>query len=257
MVRAVIQLNENFNLDQFNRWQTTTDGVPYPLTKRSRFADPRPLFGGLWNYRSTFYKKVNEGRWYIAEIGNKFMDNDEPFGTTPEISGDLDDVDILTVLSKGDEPMDYFGRIMDEGGVEVVAMDDEDDGFFGVVQLQPGGDLQPGQNLQPGEVQAILAQGSSSQAPPSLAFASPVATFTDRGRRPWHRYGTWPQRFCNGDRPFSTGWCQPLPNSQARAARPSPTLHWCVQGPRPHTTRQGGAHAPCVGAGSYSDVVAA
>ena len=88
-----------------------------------------------------------------AEIGNKFMDNDEPFGTTPEISGDLDDVDILTVLSKGDEPMDYFGRIMDEGGVEVVAMDDEDDGFFGVVQLQPGGDLQPGQNLQPGEVQ--------------------------------------------------------------------------------------------------------
>ena len=86
---------------------------------------------------------------------------------------------------------------------------------------------------------------------PSFVFASPVATFTGRGRRPWHRYGTWPQRFCNGDRPFSTGWYQPLPNSQARAARP------CVQGPRPHTTRQGGAHAPCVGAGSYSDVVAA
>ena len=33
MVRAVIQLNENFNLEQYNRWQTTTDGVPYLLTK--------------------------------------------------------------------------------------------------------------------------------------------------------------------------------------------------------------------------------
>ena len=110
------------------------------------------MFGGLWNYRSTFYKKVNEGRWYIAEIGNKFMDNDEPFGTIPEISGDLNDVDIRTVLSKGDEPMDYFGRIMDEGGIEV-AMNEEDDGFFGVVQLQPGGDLQPEQDLRPGEVQ--------------------------------------------------------------------------------------------------------
>ena len=106
----------------------------------------------------------------------------------------------------------------------------------------------------PGSEKFSTLKGSSA---PSFVFASPVATFTARGRRPWHRYGTWPQRFCNGDRLFSTGWCQPLPNSQARAARPSPTLHWCVQGPRPHITRQGGAHAPCVGAGSYSDVVAA
>ena len=152
VVRAVIQLNKNFNLDRFNRWQTTTDGIPYLLTKRSRFADPRPVFGGLWNYRSTFYKKVDEGRWYIAEIGNKFMDNEEPFGTIPEIAGDLSDADILTVLSKGDEPMDYFGRLMDEGGIEA-AMDDEDDGFHGVVQLQPGGELQAGQDLRPEEVQ--------------------------------------------------------------------------------------------------------
>ena len=89
MVRAVIQLNDNFNLEQFNRWQTTTDGVPYLLTKRSRFADPRPVFGGLWSYRSTFYKRIEEGRWYVAEIGNKFMDNEEPFGSIPEIAGDL------------------------------------------------------------------------------------------------------------------------------------------------------------------------
>ena len=53
VVRAVIQLNETFNLEQFNRWQTTTDGVPYLLTKRSRFADRGPVFGGLWSYRST------------------------------------------------------------------------------------------------------------------------------------------------------------------------------------------------------------
>lgn len=65
-------------------------------------------FGGLWSYRATFYRS-DEGHWYIAEIGNKFMDNDEP--------------------------MDYFGRIMDEGGIEVMPVDDEDDGFFGVAQL--------------------------------------------------------------------------------------------------------------------------
>ena len=153
MVRAVIQLNDNFNLEQFNRWQTTTDGVPYLLTKRSRFADPRPVFGGLWSYRSTFYKRIDEGRWYVAEIGNKFMDNEEPFGSIPEIAGDLRDVDILTVLSKGDEPMDYFGRIMDEGGVEAMPVDNEDDGFLGVVQLQPEQDLRHGGDLRPEEVQ--------------------------------------------------------------------------------------------------------
>ena len=153
MVRAVIQLNDNFNLEQFNRWQTTTDGVPYLLTKRSRFADPRPVFGGLWSYRSTFYKRIEEGRWYVAEIGNKFMDNEEPFGSIPEIAGDLRDVDILTVLSKGDEPMDYFGRIMDEGGIESMPVDNEDDGFLGVVQLQPEQDLRHGGDLRPEEVQ--------------------------------------------------------------------------------------------------------
>ena len=158
VVRAIIQLNENFNLDRLNMWQTTTDGAPYVLTKRSRFADPRPVFGGLWNYRSTFYRKVDEGRWYIAEIGNKFMDMEEPFSTIPEISTHLSDVDKLTVLSTGNESMDYFGRTVDEGGVEST-MDDEDDGFHGVVQLQPGGvlqpaqDLHPGQDLQPEEVQ--------------------------------------------------------------------------------------------------------
>ena len=77
-------------------WQTTTDGAPDLLTKRSKFADPRPVFGGLWSYRSTFYRKVDEGSWCIAEIGNKFMDMDEPFSTRPEISTDLSDVDILT-----------------------------------------------------------------------------------------------------------------------------------------------------------------
>ena len=153
IVRAVIQLNNNFNLEQFNRWQTTTDGVPYLLTKRSRFADPRPVFGGLWSYRSTFYKRIEEGRWYVAEIGNKFMDNEEPFGSIPEIAGDLRDVDILTVLSKGDEPMDYFGRIMDEGGIEAMPVDNEDDGFLGVVQLQPEQDLRHGGDLRPEEVQ--------------------------------------------------------------------------------------------------------
>ena len=62
------------------------------------------------------------------------------------------------MLSKGDEPMNYFGRILDEGGVEPT-MDDEDDGFHGGVQLQPGGELQPGgdlhaeQDLRPEEVQ--------------------------------------------------------------------------------------------------------
>ena len=147
MVRAVIQLNDNFNLEQFSRWQTTTDGVPYLLTKRSRFA--RPVFGGLWSYRSTFYKRVDEGRWYVAEIGNKFMDNEEPFGAIPEIAGDLRDVDILTVLSKGGEPMDYFGRIMDEGGIEAMPVDNEDDGFLGVVQLQPEQDLRHGGDLRP------------------------------------------------------------------------------------------------------------
>ena len=99
VVRAITQLNENFNLDRLNMWQTTTDGAPYLLTKRSRFADPRPVFGGLWNYRSTFYRKVGEGRWYIAEIGNKFMDMEEPFLTTPEIAADLSDVDILKEMS--------------------------------------------------------------------------------------------------------------------------------------------------------------
>ena len=83
VVRAIIQLNENFNLDRLNMWQTTTGGAPYLLTKRSRFAHPRPVFGGLWNYRSTFYKKVGEGRWYIAEIGNKFVDMEESFSTIP------------------------------------------------------------------------------------------------------------------------------------------------------------------------------
>eukprot|EP00434_Breviolum_minutum_P013358 symbB.v1.2.011770.t1/scaffold750.1/size323489/22 len=121
MVRAVIQLNDNFNLEQFNRWQTTTDGVPYLLTKRSRFADPRPVFGGLWSYRSTFYKRIEEGRWYVAEIGNKFMDNEEP--------------------------------IMDEGGIEAMPVDNEDDGFLGVVQLQPEQDLRHGGDLRPEEVQ--------------------------------------------------------------------------------------------------------
>ena len=153
MVRAVIQLNDNFNLEQFNRWQTTTDGVPYLLTKRSRFADPRPVFGGLWSYRSTFYKRIEEGRWYVAGSGNKFMDNEKPFGSIPEIAGDLRDVDILTVLSKGDEPMDYFGRIMDEGGIEAMPVDNEDDGFLGVVQLQPEQDLRHGGDLRPEEVQ--------------------------------------------------------------------------------------------------------
>ena len=108
VVRAIIKLNHNFNLDRMNMWQTTTDGSPYLLTKRSRFADPRPVFGGLWNYRSTFYRKVGEGKWYIAEIGNKFMDMEEPFSVIPQISADLSDVDILTVLSKGDEPMNYL-----------------------------------------------------------------------------------------------------------------------------------------------------
>ena len=46
--------------------------------------------------------------------------------------------------------MNYFGRILVEGGVES-AMDDEDDGFFGVVQLRPGGDLQPEQDLHAGQ----------------------------------------------------------------------------------------------------------
>ena len=150
VVRAIIKLNDNFNLDRMNMWQTTTDGAPYLLTKRSRFADPRPVFGGLWNYRSTFYRKVGEGKWYIAEIGNKFMDMEEPFSTIPEIAADLSEVDILTVLSKGDEPMNYFGRILDEGGVEPT-IDDEDDGFHGVVQLQPGGELQPGRDLHAGQ----------------------------------------------------------------------------------------------------------
>ena len=105
VVRAIINLNENFSLDRMNMWQTTADGAPYLLTKRSRFADPRPVFGGFWNYRSTFYRKVGEGKWYIAEVGNKFMDMEEPFSVIPEIAADLSDVDILTVLSKGDEPM--------------------------------------------------------------------------------------------------------------------------------------------------------
>ena len=78
------------------------------------------------------------------------MDMEEPFSTIPEIAADLSDVDILTVLSKGDEPMNYFGRILDEGGVEST-MDDEDDGNHGVVQLQPGGELQPGQDVHAGQ----------------------------------------------------------------------------------------------------------
>ena len=132
MVRAVIQLSDDFDLRQYNRWQTTDAGVAYLLTKRSRLADPRPVFGGLWNYRSTFYKRVGgDGRWYVAEIDNKFMDNEEPFGAIPEIAGDLMDVDILTVLSKGNEPMNYYGRMMDEGGIEAMPIDNEDDGFLG------------------------------------------------------------------------------------------------------------------------------
>ena len=49
--------------------------------------------------------------------------------------------------------MDYLGRIVDEGGVEFAADDDDDDGFHGVVQLQPDGALQPEQDLRPEEVQ--------------------------------------------------------------------------------------------------------
>ena len=168
---AVIQLNENFNLEQFNRWQTPMEYIPYLLTKRSRFADPRPVCGGLWSDRSTFYKKVDEGRWYIEEIGNKFMDNEEPFRAIPEIAGDLNDVDILTVLSKGDEPMGYFGPIMDEAGVEVMPVDNED-GFYGVVQVQHEQDLHPGRDLQPEEVQGAQQEGEGHEiAAPAEAEA--------------------------------------------------------------------------------------
>ena len=44
-------------------------------------------------------------------------------------------------------------RIMDEGGIEAMPVDDEDDGFLAVVQLQPERDLRHGQDLQHGEVQ--------------------------------------------------------------------------------------------------------
>ena len=49
--------------------------------------------------------------------------------------------------------MDYFGRIMDEGGIEAMPVDNEDDGFLGVVQLQPEQDLRHGGDLRPEEVQ--------------------------------------------------------------------------------------------------------
>ena len=106
---------------------------------------------------------------------------------------------------------------------------------------------------------AILAQVVSI----SSVFSSSVGLVRAHlhgcscGRGPWHRSGSWPQRSCNGGRPLSTGWRQPWPNSQILAARPLPTPHWCVQGPRLPTTRQGGAHAPCAGAGSCSDAAAA
>ena len=68
VVRAIIRLNENFNLDRMNMWQTTTVGAPYLLTKRSRFADPRPVFGGLWNYRSTFFRKVDKENGTLLKL---------------------------------------------------------------------------------------------------------------------------------------------------------------------------------------------
>ena len=101
--------------------------------------------------------KKDVGMW--LRLGTSFMDNEEPFGSIPEIAGDLRDVDILTVLSKGDEPMDYFGRIMDEGGIEAMPVDNEDDGFLGVVQLQPEQDLRHGGDLRPEEVQGETTRG--------------------------------------------------------------------------------------------------
>lgn len=65
--------------------------------------------------------------------------------------------------------MDYFGRIMDEGGFEVMPVDDDDDdGFFGVAQLQPQQDLQPGQDVQPEEVQEAQQEAEGHESAPPL-----------------------------------------------------------------------------------------
>ena len=65
--------------------------------------------------------------------------------------------------------MDYFGRIMDEGGFEVMPVDDDDDdGFFGVAQLQPQQDLQPGQDVQPEEVQEAQQEAEGHEIAPPL-----------------------------------------------------------------------------------------
>lgn len=67
--------------------------------------------------------------------------------------------------------MDYFGRILDEGGLEVMPVENEDDGFYGVIQLQPEQDLHPGRDLEPEEVQEAQQEEGHEIAVPLEAEA--------------------------------------------------------------------------------------
>ena len=124
-VRAILELEDRFRPEQvrYNQWETDGNN-PYMRCIGENFIDPRPLWSVSFKYRTTLIQKVStvdiDRGWCLVEVSRNYLELDDAFGRIPEVDtyGQGEQVVVLTILSKENEPLNNFGGLVD-GAVEL------------------------------------------------------------------------------------------------------------------------------------------
>ena len=128
-VRAVVKVYESYLPEIPLRQWDTYDGRPFMKCLGSHFIDPKPVRSSSFAFRTTLIARQgdSDGAWCVCEVSRNYLEMDDAFGQIPEIStfGQSEDCLILTILSKEEESLSVFGRLLDEGGQEMQAVPEE------------------------------------------------------------------------------------------------------------------------------------
>ena len=198
-VRAVMKVYESYLPEIPLRQWDTYDGRPFMKCLGSRFLDPKPVWSSSFAFRATLIARQgdSDGTWCVCEVNRNYLEMDDAFGQIPEIStfGQNADCLILTILSREEESLSVFGRLLDEGGkkVQAVPEDAETEGEFPYspdvlmetaieADIGEGRDFpefeEVGPQLQPAERDDYIVVGETSVTPySSVADLRAVAKF--------------------------------------------------------------------------------